>query len=213
MTDEATGSWWQQVSGAAVQGPSKGRRLKLVAHDELSFALWKAEHPQGRVLRPEAALLAADEYAPANWEARMQSAPVVTPNVRPELPPRTLILGLVNGESATAYPIDLVRSQRAVLDVLGDLPLLVVIGPDGRSARAFDRRVDGRTLEFFAPADSTLPWALTDGETGSSWSFAGLAESGPLAGRRLETHYLLPDYWFDWQTYHPRTQVYDLASD
>ena len=33
MTDEQTGSWWQQVTGEAVHGPLKGRRLDLVFHD------------------------------------------------------------------------------------------------------------------------------------------------------------------------------------
>ena len=53
MQDEATGSWWQQITGEAIFGSSKGQRLKPVPHDELSFALWKLEHPYGRVLRPD----------------------------------------------------------------------------------------------------------------------------------------------------------------
>ncbi len=53
MRDEETGSWWQQVSGEAIFGPLKGKKLKAVAMDELSFALWKREHPAGRVLRPD----------------------------------------------------------------------------------------------------------------------------------------------------------------
>ena len=28
MQDEATGSWWQQITGAAIQGPRKGARLE-----------------------------------------------------------------------------------------------------------------------------------------------------------------------------------------
>ena len=43
MRDEQTGTWWQQVSGLAIQGRLKGRRLTLVPHDELLFATWKAE--------------------------------------------------------------------------------------------------------------------------------------------------------------------------
>jgi hypothetical protein len=30
MQDDQTGSWWQQVSGEAILGPLKGRRLTLV---------------------------------------------------------------------------------------------------------------------------------------------------------------------------------------
>ena len=45
MTDEETGSWWQQISGVAVAGPLKGRRLTRVFHDEVAFRLWLREHP------------------------------------------------------------------------------------------------------------------------------------------------------------------------
>jgi len=42
MRDEETGSYWQQITGAAISGPLAGRRLTLVASDELTFATWKA---------------------------------------------------------------------------------------------------------------------------------------------------------------------------
>ena len=43
MRDDQTGSYWQQITGAAVSGPLAGRRLTLVSSDELSFGLWAAE--------------------------------------------------------------------------------------------------------------------------------------------------------------------------
>jgi len=55
MRDEETGSFWQQITGAAVSGPLAGRHLTLVASDELTFATWKAEEPQGTVLHERAA--------------------------------------------------------------------------------------------------------------------------------------------------------------
>ena len=70
MRDEETGSWWQQVTGLAIFGPLKGQQLRSVFHDELTFALWKSEKPGARVLRPEAAVDRAGEYAPADWETR-----------------------------------------------------------------------------------------------------------------------------------------------
>jgi len=53
MRDEETGSWWQQISGKAIQGPLKGKQLAPVAFDEVSFAIWKQEHPSGQVLAPD----------------------------------------------------------------------------------------------------------------------------------------------------------------
>ena len=47
MRDDQTGTWWQQVSGLAIHGPLKGRRLHLVPHDQITFATWKDEQPKG----------------------------------------------------------------------------------------------------------------------------------------------------------------------
>jgi hypothetical protein len=206
MTDEATGSWWQQVTGEARFGPFAGRRLDRVFHDEISFADWKREHPRGRVLRPA-------EGAPwrqfsENWEEETAKMPVVTPaRVGDRLKQRDVVVGLRLGKDAKAYPIETLRKQSPVQDVLGGVPVLIVVGEDGRSVRAFERRVDGRELNLFAKPGAT-PLRFVDGETGSEWSFAGVAVSGPLAGKKLAKVYALKDYWFDWREYNPGTGVY-----
>src|ERR1043165_2386975 len=93
MRDEETGSWWQQVTGEAILGPLKGRRLKEVEHDEVSFGIWKSEKPGGRALKPDEKIVAAKEYAPANWEERMMRVPVVTPiNSEQPLDARALVI-------------------------------------------------------------------------------------------------------------------------
>ena len=99
MRDEETGSWWQQVSGEAIQGPLKGQKLKPVYHDELTFALWKQEQSNGRVLRPDDEIAKAGKYAPANWEQRMAQVPVTSSVVADKLlDQRALVVGVrVNG--------------------------------------------------------------------------------------------------------------------
>src|SRR4029079_6126238 len=150
MRDEDTGAWWQRVSGECIFGALKGKRLKLFDHDELTFATWKREGG-GRVLRPEAKHGEADDYAPADWEKQMERVPVATTLADPNagLPARTLVVGVEAGGAAKAYPVDALAKQNPVLDQIGDAPILVLLGEDGKSVRVFDRRLDGRTLEFF----------------------------------------------------------------
>jgi hypothetical protein len=210
MQDEETGSWWQQVTGEAVFGPLKGTRLELLPHDEVSFAIWKGDHPGGRVLRPDPAIEEQQEYARPDWDERMIATPTVTtlPADSP-LPARALVVGVeVNGQSK-AYPLERVREARALVDVVGGVPIVVVVADDGRSVRAFDRRVDGAEHEFVLVA-GTGPPMLVDLGTGTEWSFAGDGQRGPLTGRRLTRVPFLLDYWFDWQTYHPDTTVYQV---
>jgi hypothetical protein len=206
MRDEETGSWWQQVSGEAIQGPLKGTRLKQVAHEELPFAVWKQEQGRGRVLRPDEKL--ADRYAPANWEEGIGRLPTVTPaGVDDPFPPRELIIGISIGDDAKAYSLARLKTHSPVLDVIGGVPALLVVGDDKKSVRAFDRRVDERVLEFFARPESPS-LRLVDAQTGSEWDFTGTAVSGPLAGRSLTRISVLADYWFDWKIYHPNTEIY-----
>jgi hypothetical protein len=211
MRDEETGSWWQQVSGEAIQGPLKGQRLRPVFHDELTFGLWKREKPEGRVLRPDEEIAQAGKYPPANWEERMAKVPVTT-SFAPDksIEPRTLVIGLtVNGVSK-AYPFDALVKQNLIVDDLAGTPIFIVIGDDKRSVRAYERSVDGRKLEFFVkPNAGSL--ALVDAETGSEWDFIGKATGGALTGRQLQRVAVLNDYWFDWQTYHPQTSLYVLG--
>jgi hypothetical protein len=211
MRDEETGSWWQQVTGEAIFGPLKGQRLRPVNHDELTFGLWKQEQSRGRVLKPDPSL-AANKYAPANWEERMTKVPVtVSQNLDRSLEPRALVIGLLAGKAAKAYPFGAVVKQSPIIDEVGGVPVVVVLGADGKSVRAYSRVVNGRKLEFFGKKENSQVHLL-DPETGSEWDFTGKAISGELKGAQLEKLFILNDYWFDWKIYHPDTTVYDIGN-
>jgi hypothetical protein len=203
MRDEETGSWWQQVTGEAILGPLKGRRLTHVPQDEISFALWKGEHASGRVLRPDPKAAAAHRYEAADWELRMQHVPVATNVHDRRLAPRELVIGVTANGRAKAYPMPALQQQAPLIDTVGGVPLVLLVADDRRSVRAFSRLVDGKPIELFAK-----PGAIVDGATGSEWDFSGRAVRGPLAGRQLAKIEVISDYWFDWRTYHPETTIY-----
>jgi hypothetical protein len=206
MRDEQTGSWWQQATGEAIQGPLKGRRLEAETHDEITFAVYRGESPAGRVLRPVAAY--TEDYAPRNWERLMKRFPTVTPRTAGDpLPPRTHVLGITIGGQSRAYAFPAIRAAGPVNDVLARVPVLVVVAPDQRSARVFERTVDGRKLEFMARA-AEGPLVMNDLETGSEWDFTGTATRGPLAGRKLARVLASKEYWFDWKWHRPQTTLY-----
>jgi hypothetical protein len=209
MRDEETGSYWQQVTGASVAGPLKGSHLTLLPQDELSFALWKKEQPSGTVLAPLPRYAA--DYEPANWEDRIGKMPTVIHGTKGSLADRDTIIGVANGEAAQAYPLTKLTAQSPVLlDVVGDEPAMLVLGPDKKSVRVFSRQVAGRTLEFYghSAANATDPWTLVDDATLSGWTFEGCAVSGEMKGQCLTRIEALKDYWFDWQHYHPHSTVY-----
>ena len=207
MKDERTGSWWQQVSGKAILGPLQGAQLAGVLHDEVTFATWKREHPATRVLAPDSEF--SSLYEPANWEEEIASFPVVTPRAASEpLASRDLIFGVVGPDgSARAYPFTLFADGVPLNDDLGGQAILILPFEGAKSIRVFARAMEGRILEFFAGTGEEAGH-LVDAETGTIWDETGRGISGPLAGRLLARHTGLVDYWFDWKTYHPGTDVY-----
>jgi Protein of unknown function (DUF3179) len=208
MRDEQTGSWWQQVTGTAFHGPLAGKRLRLIPHDELTFTTWKGEQPRGRVLKMVAKIQEEDEYEPADWERGMTKLPVrVAKPPGGPLTPRTLVVGVTLNGKSKAWPHESVITAGATVDQLGDVPVVLVVAPDGRSVRVFDRRVGDRTLSFVRAGTNIATSVLLDLETLSEWDFTGRATTGELAGARLNRIDYLLDYWFDWKAYHPDTAV------
>ena len=207
MEDEETGTWWQQVTGEAIHGPLKGERLEAMPYEILSFELWRAENPDGRVLSVEDNRLA--DYAAADWVEGLQASFAVPEQLIPagELGPRDLIVGInINGR-AKAYPLDTLQKQTPISDAIGSTPVLLAVADDGKSVRAFDRRLDGSVLELYAVAGANPP-AFFDATSGSRFDFRGVATSGPLEGRHLERIASITEFWFDWHEYNKDTSVY-----
>lgn len=204
MRDEETGSWWQQVTGKAIFGPLKGQALEPVSSDELTFGLWKQESAGGQVLAP----VGADEGRyEDNWEPEVQKLPTPLSFPGSGLQSRDVVVGLDVSGASRAYPLNALSAQSPIQDRLGGVPILLVMGPDGKSVRAFVSRLDGTELELFRKSGSE-EWVLVDSSSGSEWNFQGCATAGPVKGQCLERLFALKDYWFDWRNYHPATGVY-----
>jgi hypothetical protein len=209
MRDEETGSFWQQITGTAIAGPLKGSKLTLLPQDELTFGLWKKEQPNGTVLAPLPRYAA--KYEKATWESGIAKLPTVIHATKGTLPDRETILGVSQNDEARAYPLSKLTVQTPVLlDDVGGKPIMLVLGPDGKSVRAFSRQVGASTLEFYGRGGGNTgdPWVLLDSNSLSDWSFDGCAFSGDMKGQCLSRIYALKDFWFDWQHYHPNSGIY-----
>jgi hypothetical protein len=209
MRDEETGSFWQQITGAAIAGPLKGATLTLVPQDELTFDLWRKEQPNGTVLAP----LARDaaNYEKATWESEIAKLPTVIHATKGTLPDRETILGVSMNGASRAFPLSKLTLQTPVLiDEVGGQPVMFVLGPDGKSVRAFSRELGGSTLEVYGRGggNTSDPWVLLDSNTLSDWTFEGCAVSGALKGQCLKRIDAFKDFWFDWQHYHPDSSIY-----
>jgi hypothetical protein len=208
MRDEETGSYWQQISGLAVSGPLKGRQLTLVHSDELTFATWKAEEPHGTVLKNVPAY--TGEYEAKDWDVRMKRAPVVIQFPEHGMKSRDLMLGIQAFGASRAFLYDQVVKEKLVADRVGGEPVLLVVGPDDQSVRAFRDRIPGvdSVPDFYRLTANKPGVLLMDAPTGSEWNFQGCAVSGKVKGVCLDQIPMLKDYWFDWRNYNPKTTIW-----
>jgi hypothetical protein len=218
MRDDETGTFWQQISGRAVSGPLTGSQLELVYSDEFTFDLWRKLSPGGTVLLPVPGFV--PDYETKDWDVQMAKVKTVLDFPGTPLKSRDLILGVEMGGQSRAYVLSRVLRQTLVEDRLGGEPLLLVVGPDGKSIRVFRTRPKdgGPASEFYrkvatgtpnpAAGDPKAPLFL-DSQTGSEWNFEGCAVSGKAAGTCLTLVPVVRDYWFDWRNYHPDTTIFN----
>jgi Protein of unknown function (DUF3179) len=205
LRDEETSSIWQQSTGQAIFGPLKGQQLNLVRSNELTFALWRSEQPQGQVLQPDPTYVA--EYDPKDWEKHVEKTRTVVDTSKSGIGPHQLMLGVTVAGQSKAYPVDAILAAKVIQDQVGGLPLLIVVGPDAASIRVFEGKVAGETAEltFVRGSGDKL---MADAGTGSNWNFQGCAIDGKLAGQCLKEIDAHKDYWFDWMNHHPESAVF-----
>jgi hypothetical protein len=208
MRDEETGSYWQQISGLAISGPLQGRQLTLILSDELTFATWKVEEPAGTVLKSVAKY--ASEYEAKDWDLHMARRATVIQFPEHGMQARDLILGIQDSGASRAFLYDRVIQEKLVRSYVGAQPVLIVVGPDGQSVRAFRGRIPGvdGAPDFYRLTANQPGALMMDAATGSEWNFQGCAISGKVKGVCLDRVPMLKDYWFDWRNYHPQTAIW-----
>ncbi len=206
MRDEETGSYWQQINGVAISGPLKGKQLSFVHWDELSFAVWRDENPRGMVLLPVGKY--ESQYADKDWETKMKKARTVVDTSKTGLGPRELMIGVEASGASRAYRYDQVLSQKLVQDRVGGEAILILVGLDGKSVRAFFAELpDSGIVPEFYRKEEIGGGRIVDSETGGEWNFQGCAVSGPAVGKCLAPLKIVKDYWFDWHLYHPKSSI------
>ncbi len=95
----------------------------------------------------------AKEYD-SNWERKTAKSPVVVGFPGTELKSRDVVVGLEMDGPGRAYPWETLVKQSPIVDRVQGTPLLVAVGPDGKSFRVFISRIDGKDAEFFLKGEA-----------------------------------------------------------
>lgn len=222
LYDQLTESLWSQVVATAIRGPKTGETLSLVPSTITTWSAWRDDHPDTDVLLPppesgtivdaDPRLYTVNPYGSYEGSGRigLQNSPAVIDDNESDYTtltgfhPKTLVIGVETDEMAKAYPLPAVRDDGGVVnDTVGSRPVVVAVAP-GDTLVAYDRRVDGSTLQFKATGDKIMQagksrWRISDGR----------AISGPHEGTQLNpANDIPPLFWFSWLDFHPNTYVH-----
>ena len=139
----------------------------------------------------------------------------IVPAAQATLRDDDLVLGVVVGGEARAYPINLMwEPQNEVLnDTLGGEPIAATWCPIAHSGVVYDRSVDRQTVELGAVGLEKGVFILYDRQTGTHWSqVSGRATRGTREGRTLRKKTSTVTTWGRWRRLHPETSVYADAN-
>lgn len=204
--DSQTKSWWRQVNGESIAGPLKGKSLKEIPSEQMSLANWISSHPDTKILQPDETFKEAYEsmktYDKGNKTGNLTRKDSLSWNNK------SWIVGIQIGMDARAYDWNDLQRTRAINDELGGTPLLVTVGPDSVSFRAFDRRVDNEALLF-----QLTDGKLSDSKTKSSWNWNGVCVEGVLSGKSLTPIQSYQEYWHSWRTFRPQSTKFTFNSN
>ena len=211
MYDHRTDSLWSHLVGAAVSGPMKGQKLKIVDSMLTHWNTWKKLYPNSKVLSTGQEGLFASTRDP--YESYYRSADTgIIPTRRSDkrIYPKEFVLGLTINDKAKAYPFSSLSRQPVINDRFQEVQMLVVFDAATATGVIFKRSLEGKELVF---KQLTIPenkgLFLVDNATKSVWEgLLGKAVQGPLKGKKLEPAPMTPSFWFGWLDHYPDTEIF-----
>jgi hypothetical protein len=204
MYDRTSQSYWSQALGQAIVGKYTGTILERIPFDLAIWKDWKQEHPESKVLSRETGF--SRPYGADPYGGYYISPQILFPLSHHDdrLGVKEIVVGLDNNGTYKAYRLKQVEGDKIINDEInGRSFALFSLHPF--MVRVYDRTVNGQTFEFkYSAGNSTF----VDRQTKSQWNFDGLAVDGPMKGKHLTRLPFDEGFWFEWATFHPKTEIY-----
>jgi hypothetical protein len=207
MIDRETESKWVQITGEAISGKMKGKKLRLLHALHTTWETWKSLHPDTLVLSHDTGFDYNYEEYPfgksymeyrENWRIMF---PLSYEDER--FHPKEVFLVVELGDTFEAYRLSNMKNREVINDVIDEKPILILYDRERQLASAFSRVANGKTLEF--ELDESSNSYIKDRSATCRWDFEGTAHNG----ENLTPIPSFKAYWFAWAAFHPDTLVYE----
>ena len=183
MRDQETGSEWAHLLGRAMAGQLKGKELRPLVTDMVTWKSWKESHPQTTVLNMSRT---AREFSRDFYEDESR-----------------FVFGFVVAGQPWALPMEKMSRQVVQPLAIEDRRLVATFDAAGAGTYLFSAVVDGQALEF----ERFNATSMRDRSTGTQWSLTnGQAIQGPLQGKQLEQQVGIMSFRKAWRNFHPNSK-------
>lgn len=185
MEDSQTQTRWSQLTGLAIDGPLRGRRLRQLSSQVLTWKRWRDRFPESSLYagRSQATFLGSGPKYGLGAGAGGHSE---------------LVLGTRVGDVVRGYALNLLDRWPILDDNLGGIPIVVAYAPDDGYGLVWDRRLGDRVLDFHP---GRVPLQAFD-QDGGRWDLlSGQALSGKDVGAQLTSLWATPAFALGWERF------------
>ncbi len=217
MYDHQTRALWSHITGEAVTGQLKGKRLTMLASmPQITWKEWRLNYPNSKVLsvqldprHPERRIEERRFDSYASYRAGSDTGISSTRYTDNRLPSKAIVIGVQINARYCAYPLTAFERKSVINDAIDGVPVLAFHDNVSGATAVFMRTLEG-TILTFEPRSRHF---AKDTTTGTRWNMIiGEATEGKLKGKTLERLPAMNIYWFAWGRYHPETIVYKLSN-
>ncbi len=224
MKDDKGNSW--DITGTAVSGPSKGEKLIFMRSYMGYWFSWGTFFPGAKIYKnPETAKFQPRVYLSGEWLVPQNQVLSGGPGKdgipalkNPEFLNRIeasymndedLVLGVVVGSEARAYPHKILDWHEIINDKVQDRSIVITYCPLTGTGIGWNQDQKGITSTFGVSGllynSNLVPY---DRETDSYWSQMRLdCIKGSRKGEKIETFQLIETTWKTWKKAYPNTRV------
>lgn len=192
--DETTKSWWRQATGEAVTGKLKGQHLTELFSTQTSLAKWLELNPQSLVMQEDPAF--KDKYDTTDKFESGKSTSKLTGTDSLSWKDKSWVIGVMAGKDKKAYDWNRLKKERIIVDIIGAVPVLIVLADDDKSFFAFERQND--QTAFTLRNDTII---LND----KYYVISGLPINNALPLKPLPAY---QEFWHSWRTFNEPTGKY-----
>lgn len=194
--DKTTGSWWRQANGEAIAGKLKGQTLPELDITQIALGKWLELHPNSLIMQPDTKF--QEEYdSLSNYESGKRKGKL-TKRDAGSWQDKSWVVGVEVSGGVKAYDWNQLQKQRIINDMIGYLPVTVVLASDNKSFVALRRATPGQKLVI--KNDSLYD----DG--GGVYNLLGKSHTSGIPD--LDKINAYQEYWHSWKTFHPDTDQF-----